>query len=122
MLWMVALGGAIGAVSRYVLMGRISHWLGLAFPYGTLIINISGSFLMGVLIASLARTSFATMELRAFLAVGVLGGYTTFSSFSLDVVTLFERGQLWPAFLYIISSVGFSLIAVFAGIYLIRTL
>lgn len=120
MLWIVATGGAIGASIRYIVMGKITGLLGSSFPYATLIINVSGSLLMGLLIGILARTSVATMELRAFLAIGVLGGYTTFSSFSLDFLTLFERGDLLPAFLYIASSVVLSLAAIFAGIYLVR--
>lgn len=117
---MVALGGAIGATFRYLCMGKITQLLGSTFPYATLCINVSGSLLMGLLIGILARTSFATMELRAFLAVGVLGGYTTFSSFSLDVLTLFERGQLLLAATYILASVIISLTAIFAGLYLTR--
>ncbi len=120
MLWMVAVGGAVGATLRYVIMGKLAHLLGSNFPSPTLIVNVSGSLLMGLLVALLARTSFATMELRAFLAVGVLGGYTTFSSFSLDFLTLVERGDILPACLYALSSLILSLIAVFAGIYIGR--
>lgn len=120
MLWIIAIGGGIGAVIRYVCMGKINSLLGNGFPYGTLIVNVTGSLLMGLLVGILARTSFATMELRAFLAVGVLGGFTTFSSFSLDFLILFERGQLLPAFLYIATSILLSLVAIFTGIYIMR--
>jgi CrcB protein len=116
----VACGGAIGSVLRYLLMGRIAQMVGSAFPFGTLFVNISGSFLMGVVIGVLAKTSFASQELRAFLAVGILGGYTTFSTFSLDIMTLWQHGQVKQAVAYIISSVAFSIVGIVAGLFTLR--
>lgn len=104
----VMAGGALGAGARYWLSGRMLHWLGPHFAWGTLSVNILGSLLMGVLFAVLARTG-AAPEWRAFLAVGLLGGFTTFSAFSLDVWTLIERKQMDLAVLYIASSVGLAL-------------
>ena len=117
---MVALGGALGSVARYLLMGKIAKFLGSDFPYSTLIVNVSGSFLMGILIGLLAKTSFATHELRAFLAVGILGGYTTFSTFSLDILTLTERGDMKNAILYALLSVLLSVLSIFAGVIGVR--
>ena len=118
---MVALGGALGSVARYLLMGKIAKFLGSDFPYSTLIVNVSGSFLMGILIGLLAKTSFATHELRAFLAVGILGGYTTFSTFSLDILTLTERGDMKNAILYALLSVLLSVLSIFAGVIGVRS-
>lgn len=122
MLALVALGGALGSVFRYLLMGKIATALGSTFPYGTMIVNISGSFLMGVLIGVLAKTSFATHEIRAFLAVGVLGGFTTFSTFSLDILFLWERGEMRHAVLYAALSVVLSIVGIIAGLFGIRLL
>ncbi|WP_196258613.1 fluoride efflux transporter CrcB [Pelagibacterium limicola] len=100
---LVGLGGAVGAMARYG-VGRLVPIAG--FPFATLIVNIVGSFLMGVLIAVLSRTLVAwSNEARLLLAVGVLGGFTTFSSFSLDVITLAQRGEWFAATGYILLSV-----------------
>ena len=118
----VAIGGAIGAVMRYLMMILIGHNLGNDFPYSTLLVNISGSFAMGVLIGWLARTlPVNASDIRLFVAVGVLGGYTTFSSFSLDAITLIEEGRLFSVITYITASVLLSLIGLMAGLYLTRT-
>lgn len=116
----VAAGGAIGAALRYLVNGRITTWLGTGFPYGTMTVNVLGSLLMGLLIGYLYKTLPHSMALRAFLAVGVLGGFTTFSAFSLDVVNLIERGQLWGAGLYVGVSVVASVAALFVGLYMVR--
>lgn len=122
MTWLyVALGGAGGAVSRYALMSVLGRFLGFGFPYGTLAVNVLGSFAMGVLVALLARyLPPAQNEIRALLAVGFLGAFTTFSSFSLDVVTLYERGQWGVALLYIGLSVVACVMALMAGLYFFR--
>lgn len=121
---LVALGGALGAAARYITMEGIGKLLGFGFPYGTLTVNVIGSFLMGILIAFLARHTLynaeISQEIRLFLAVGLLGGYTTFSAFSLDVVTLIERGEMGSAFTYVIASVVFSVGGLFAGLFLMR--
>ncbi len=116
----VAAGGAIGAVLRYFVSMRATDWLGISFPYGTLIVNILGSFIMGAFIGYLAKTLPHSMELRAFVAIGILGGFTTFSAFSLDAVSLIENGHLGQGAIYIISSVLVSILALFAGLYLVR--
>lgn len=122
MTWLyVALGGASGAVSRFALMSMIGRRLGSGFPYSTLTVNVLGSFAMGVLVALLARyLPPAQNEIRALVVVGFLGGFTTFSSFSLDVVTLYERGQWEAALLYIGLSVAACVLALMAGLYLFR--
>ncbi|KAA0970857.1 fluoride efflux transporter CrcB [Aureimonas fodinaquatilis] len=119
---LVAVGGAAGSVLRYgvgVLAGR---WLGFGFPFGTLFVNVTGSFLMGVLVEVLARRAGVSNELRLLLATGLLGGYTTFSSFSLDVAFLWERGQAAAALLYISCTLIAGLLSMAAGIWLVRSL
>ncbi len=118
----VAAGGAIGASGRHAVGLVALRLLGSSFPYGTLIANVVGSFAMGVLIETLALRFSAPGEVRLFLATGLLGGFTTFSSFSLDAVTLWERGNQGMAALYVIVSVAVSLAALFAGLSLIRSL
>lgn len=113
----VAAGGAIGAMSRYGVGIMAVRYIGHGFPWGTLIVNILGSFLMGLVIRFLASHLGETMELRAFLTTGVLGGFTTFSAFSLDFATLVERGDHGAAFAYVALSVLVSLLAVFVGLY-----
>lgn len=122
MLLAVALGGALGSVGRYttgVVMGRL---LGIGFPWGTLTVNIVGSFLMGALIEWAALRGVMSSEARAFVFVGVLGGFTTFSSFSLDVVTLVERQQLGPAAAYLVATMALGIAALFLGLSSVRTL
>jgi CrcB protein len=121
MILAIAAGGAIGSVLRHFAGSGAMALLGLAFPYGTLFVNIFGSFLMGVFVGSFAQYGNLSPELRAFLTVGLLGGFTTFSSFSLDVVTLYERGEVAAAILYVALSVILSLAAIFAGLFLMRS-
>ena len=109
----VALGGAIGAVGRYGVNVAATRWLGIGFPWGTVIVNVVGSFAMGVLIVWLANKG--GMRFAPFLMTGVLGGFTTFSAFSLDAITLFERGQTLQAGAYVLGSVVTALIAIMAG-------
>lgn len=119
---MAAGGGAIGAGARY-LVGVVSlRMLGphAAFPWATLTVNVVGSFAMGFIIHAIAVRFGASPELRTFLATGVLGGFTTFSAFSLDVVTLIERKASGLAALYVASSVALSILALFAGLHLAR--
>ena len=118
---LVGLGGAIGSVARHasgVLVGRV--WPS-SFPLATMLVNISGSLIMGLFIGYLARTTPAWQEdARLFFAVGVLGGYTTLSSFSLDAVVLLERGELTQAAFYVLGSVVVSILALFAGLLIMR--
>nr|WP_242008429.1 fluoride efflux transporter CrcB [Sphingomonas ginsenosidivorax] len=117
----VMLGGAFGSGARY-LTGRATLSLfGPGFPYGTLAVNLVGGLLMGALVGVLARASNGGETWRLLLGVGVLGGFTTFSSFSLDVVTMIERGQLTVALGYVLVSVIGSIAALFAGLTLART-
>lgn len=118
----VAAGGAVGAVARYgvyVLAGRL---LGTGFPSGTLVVNIVGSFIMGILVEGMALAWTLGMETRLFLTVGVLGAFTTFSTFSLDVAVLYDRGKTRPLVIYVLTSVICSIGALFAGVYVMRRL
>ena len=117
----VGIGGAFGAMARYGVGLFAIKNLGASFPFGTIIVNIAGSFLMGLLIAWLARrTGGSSNELRLFLATGFLGGFTTFSAFSLDTITLYERGDLGQAAIYVGLSVIASILALVAGLWLVR--
>ena len=116
----VALGGALGAVSRYVVYVLAGLLLGTSFPYGTLIVNVVGSFTMGVLVEGMALAWTIPEQARLFLTVGILGAFTTFSTFSLDVALLYERGKLELAAFYILASVVCSVGALFAGLYVVR--
>ncbi|GEQ97313.1 putative fluoride ion transporter CrcB [Iodidimonas gelatinilytica] len=113
----IAAGGALGALSRHYLAGWIMRLTGGGFPYGTLMVNIAGAFLMGLLVEALAVRFSLTPALRGFLAVGLLGGFTTFSAFSLEVALMIERHQLGVAAFYSLLSVGLSVIGLFAGLY-----
>jgi CrcB protein len=118
---LVGLGGAIGAVARYgtgVLVGQLWRH---PFPLATLLINIVGSLAMGLLVGWLARAlPPAQNEIRLFVAVGILGGFTTFSAFSLEVVTLIERGNLGQAAIYVLGSVIVSVVALLIGLLVFR--
>lgn len=117
---MVALGGAAGASARYLVGHASLRTLGSNFPYSTLIVNVTGSFLMGLLIGFLAmRTS--SEGLRLLLATGFLGGFTTFSAFSLDFTTLWERGEIALALFYVAASVILSLLAIGGGLWISRS-
>lgn len=118
----VAAGGALGAVARYLVYVAAGKVLGAGFPFGTLIVNIVGSFAMGVLVEGLALVWTLPEPFRIFLAVGVLGASTTFSTFSLDVAVLYERDRLDLVAGYILTSVICSVGALFAGLYLMRRL
>lgn len=117
---MVALGGAIGAVARYGVTMGAAKLAGVGFPAGTLFVNVTGSFLIGLGLELIARRFGASEPLRLLLLTGLLGGYTTFSAFSLDALALYERGAWVPAVVYVLSSVLLSLAAVLAGLLLGR--
>ncbi|MCZ6637816.1 MAG: fluoride efflux transporter CrcB [Alphaproteobacteria bacterium] len=116
----VAAGGAIGAVARYLVMSATGSLMGSSFPWSTLAVNVIGSFILGALVEAMALTWSVGLELRAFLVVGVLGAFTTFSTFSLDVVVLYERGEFGAIAAYMIVSVILSVGALFAGLALVR--
>ena len=119
----VALGGALGALGRYVMVSQVSHafgpWLG-GFPLGTLSVNVLGSFAMGLLVEAFALAWSPPEALRAFLTVGLLGAFTTFSTFSMEAVLLYERGALLQAAGYIGASVVLSITGFVAGLALVR--
>lgn len=116
----IALGGAIGALGRHYLAGAVAQGLGHGFPWGILVVNVVGSFLMGVLVEAMARFGAPFAEARAFLAVGVLGAFTTFSTFSLDTVLLMERGQPLAALGYVLGSVVLAVGGLYGGLALVR--
>lgn len=117
----VATGGALGSVARYGMAGAIQP-VSASFPWGIFTVNILGGFLMGVIVELSALKLNLTPELRAFLTVGILGGFTTFSTFSLDSALLIERGTYLTAAVYMAGSVILSVGALFAGLTLVRTL
>lgn len=119
---LVFLGGGLGAVGRHFVGLVALRQFGLGFPFGTLIVNVIGSLLMGIVIGWLARRGISGSEWRLFLTTGILGGFTTFSAFSLDVVNMWERGELGLAVLYVGGSVVVSVLAVFVGLWFARTL
>lgn len=122
-LFLVILGGGIGAGLRHGANIAGVRLLGTEFPWGTFAVNVVGSFLIGVAAAWFAfRNDAASQSLRLFLTTGILGGFTTFSAFSLDFALLFERGEIMSAVWYVVGSVGLSLIAIFAGLWLVRSL
>jgi CrcB protein len=98
------IGGALGAGARYLVSSAFLRAVGPGFPWGTLAVNLMGGLLMGVLVGVLARTSNGGEQARLLLGVGVLGGFTTFSAFSLETWLMIERGQVVPAFAYVAAS------------------
>jgi len=116
----IALGGALGSMARYATGVYVGRWLGTTFPWGTLLINIFGSFLIGVFAESFALRWDTSQTTRAFLIVGICGGYTTFSTFSLDIVTLINRGEILAACAYIVASVALGILALYAGLHAMR--
>lgn len=117
---LVALGGAIGSMLRYATGLGATRLFGPGFPWGTLIVNVVGSFVIGVFVESIARRFGASEPVRLLLVTGFLGGFTTFSSFSLDAAALLERGATAHALLYVGGSLILSLGAVFAGLTVTR--
>ena len=116
----VALGGALGSVARYLVGIGATKVFGVDFPWGTLIINIAGSFLIGVFAELFALKWDLPQSGRVFLTVGICGGFTTFSTFSLDSWVLIERGEFWATGAYVVASVVLSIAALIAGLHLIR--
>jgi CrcB protein len=116
----VFLGGGIGAALRHGVNLAAARLFGTAFPYGTLTVNVVGSVIMGLLAAYFAFKGDATQHWRLFFTTGILGGFTTFSAFSLDVALLYERGQIGLAALYVLVSVAVSIAGLFAGFALVR--
>ena len=119
---LVFVGGGLGASLRHAVNMISARGLGTAFPWGTFIINISGSIVMGLIAGYLAFKGEASQPWRLFVMTGILGGYTTFSAFSLDAALLYERGELGLAALYVLGSVALSIAGLFAGLALMRHL
>jgi CrcB protein len=118
----IAAGGAIGALGRHYVNVLALAWFGTAFPWGTLTVNIGGSFLMGVFVELSALVWSPGATLRAMLTVGLLGAFTTFSTFSLETALLYERGQLGLSAPYVLLSLTLSVGGLFAGLALVRTI
>lgn len=116
----VALGGAMGAVSRFLVGNIVGKALGSAWPYGTFIINIVGCFCMGVLMTVIVERQLLPAAWRLFLCVGFLGGFTTFSSFGYETISLINNGKLVEAFAYVGGSVLLGLLATAIGVYVGR--
>lgn len=119
MLW-IGIGGFLGANARYAFGRWISHHLGIAFPWGTGIVNVTGAFLIGVIFTLLTDRVVDDPMWRQLVIVGFLGGYTTFSSFTFESVTMMQDGRWMPALAYIVGSNALGLLACFAGISLVR--
>lgn len=117
---LAVVGGALGSGARYLVNAGAARWLGVAFPWATLFVNIAGSFAMGLLVEYVILKHNGSPELRTFLATGILGGFTTFSAFSLDVATLADRGDVALAAIYVVVSVAVSIAALYTGIALAR--
>jgi fluoride exporter len=117
----VFFGAGIGGLLRLA-ANRAGIYLSLSFPWSTLFVNVSGSFVIGLIAGWFALRGQAGPTLRLFLTTGVLGGYTTFSAFALDTALLWERGQAWGGVFYVLSSVLLSLVGVFLGLAIIRQL
>ncbi len=111
----VALGGALGSVLRHGINFAAARWIGIGFPWGTLIVNLAGCGLMGVAATIFAHKAHLGPEWRAFFATGVLGGFTTFSAFSLDFAQLMERGAVASAAFYLFGSVAFAIFGFYIG-------
>ena len=116
----VAVGGAVGATLRHLSGIAAARLMGHGFPWGTLFVNVLGSLLMGVLVVTLARHG--DTRFSPLLATGVLGGFTTFSAFSLDSLTLYERGDVVLAIAYVAATLVLSLAAIAAGLWMARAL
>ena len=116
----IALGGAIGSLSRHFFAGAVQSTAGGNFPWGILAVNVVGGFVMGIVVQVAALKYSLSPELRGFLTTGVLGGFTTFSAFSLDTALFLERGELAPAAAYVLASVVLSVVALFLGLWLVR--
>ncbi len=118
----IAIGGALGAVSRYLINTGFMAF-GISLPFATLTVNIVGSFLMGVIISYLAHfDNYLSQEIKAMITTGFLGALTTFSTFSLDAITMLERQEYLYASLYILASVVICLLSVFGGMILVRSM
>ena len=116
----IAIGGAVGSLARYFVASTVQSAAWPGFPWGIFVVNVTGGLIMGIVTALGALKLSYTPEIRAFLTVGILGGYTTFSTFSLDSALLIERGAFTAAAAYVVGSAVLSILALFAGMWLVR--
>jgi CrcB protein len=116
----IAVGGALGTVGRYLSTVLIGHWLNSGLPYGTMVVNIVGSFAMGCLLSALALEWSPSQEVRSFVQVGILGAFTTFSAFSMDAYNQIIRGDYIIAAVYVVVSVIAGIVALIIGVALVR--
>jgi CrcB protein len=121
MVFAVGVGGGLGALARYYVAAAIQP-AGVAFNWGIFVVNITGGLLMGMIVELGALKLNLSPELRTFLTVGILGGYTTFSTFSLDSVLLLQKGEYLQAAAYVIGSVVLSILALVAGLWIVRSI
>jgi CrcB protein len=121
MVFAVGVGGGLGALARYYIAGAIQS-VTTAFPWGIFVVNVSGGLLMGLIVEASALKLNLSPDLRAFLTVGILGGYTTFSTFSLESALLLQKGEYAQAAAYVIGSVVLSILALFAGLWIVRAI
>ena len=118
----VAVGGALGAMARYAISTWIFQVSSHKFPYATLTVNVLGSFVMGILFVVIIERSALPVEMRSLWMIGFLGAFTTFSTFSLDALNLWQNGHLFMALLYVLATVVFCLLAISSSIWLTRLL
>jgi fluoride exporter len=118
----VFLGGGLGAALRHGVNVFAARFAGTGFPYGTLFINVAGSLAMGLIAEYFALKAGLPQRWRLFLTTGILGGFTTFSAFSLEAALLYERGQIAGAAIYVVASVVLAIGALFAGLAIVRML
>ncbi len=119
-LLIIGIGGALGSICRYLVQVYVGKYTTLSFPFGTLVVNLTGCFLIGILFGLSNKYAWMTLDWRLFLITGICGGYTTFSSFSLESMMLFRQGNYTYFFLYILGSVTVGLLATIAGSSLFR--
>ena len=118
----VGAGGALGAMARFLMAGWVQKASGGTFPWGTLSVNVAGAFAMGLVVAVALKAASFPADLRVFLTSGVLGGFTTFSAFSVETALMIEKGDLLPAGLYVVASVTLTVLFLFCGLWLVRSI
>lgn len=119
---MIAIGGALGSIARYAAVAYLTPMLSYRFPFGTFIVNISGSFLIGAAYVVIIEKAVIPSEWRLFIITGILGGYTTFSAFSLEMLQMWQEGQVVLSLVYAVSSVALGLLFAYFGMQLTQKL